>query len=108
MRVFVSHTHQDNAFCQALVTALRQAGADVWSDEHDLESSQLMLVIQREFGARPAALRPLLHLAMATADEPTPVTETCATRAGHSVLALRWYGTAAYAMTVKSRRIPSA
>jgi len=30
--IFVSHSHEDGAFCQALVTALRGAGADVWYD----------------------------------------------------------------------------
>ncbi len=36
LRVFVSHSHQDNAFCQQIVQALRDAGADVWYDEHNL------------------------------------------------------------------------
>jgi tetratricopeptide (TPR) repeat protein len=50
--IFVSHSHQDSAFCRALVTALRDAGADVWYDEHNLESGQLLDVIQRELGRR--------------------------------------------------------
>ena len=53
MRIFVSHSHEDDAFCRALVQGLRQAGADVWYDEHNLGSGQLMTVIQRELGSRP-------------------------------------------------------
>jgi hypothetical protein len=34
LKVFVSHSHQDDAFCCLLVGALRQAGSDVWYDEH--------------------------------------------------------------------------
>jgi predicted esterase len=34
MRIFVSHSHKDHEFCRALVNALREAGADVWYDEH--------------------------------------------------------------------------
>src|SRR5690348_904634 len=50
--IFVSHSHEDTAFCQALVTALRGAGADVWYDEHNMGAGQLMDVIQRELGQR--------------------------------------------------------
>lgn len=50
--IFVSHSHEDSAYCHALVTALRNAGADVWYDEHNLESGQLMDVIMRELGRR--------------------------------------------------------
>ena len=53
MRVFVSHSHEDDAFCRALVAGLRRAGSDVWYDEHNLGSGQLMTVIQRELGSRP-------------------------------------------------------
>ena len=31
MRVFVSHSHEDDAFYQALVAAPRQAQAEAWS-----------------------------------------------------------------------------
>ena len=48
LRVFVSHSHEDDAFCQPVVTALRDAGADVWYDEHNLGSGNLMDVIMRE------------------------------------------------------------
>ena len=50
--IFVSHSHEDTAFCQALVTALREAGADVWYDEHNLGAGHLMDVIQQELGRR--------------------------------------------------------
>jgi tetratricopeptide (TPR) repeat protein len=53
MRIFVSHSHQDNAFCHALVKALRGAGADVWYDEHDLGSGRLSPTIEREVRERP-------------------------------------------------------
>jgi hypothetical protein len=51
-RIFVSHSHEDSAWCQAFVGALRQAGADVWYDEHDLGYGRLMDEIERELRAR--------------------------------------------------------
>jgi len=53
LRVFVSHSHQDNAFCHAVVSALRDAGADVWYDEHNLGSGRLGPTIERELHDRP-------------------------------------------------------
>ena len=53
LRVFVSHSHEDDAFCRTLVEALRDAGADVWYDEHNLGSGRLHDVILRELGHRP-------------------------------------------------------
>lgn len=50
--IFVSHSHEDSAFCQALVTALRDAGADVWFDEHNMHSGNLMDVIMSELDQR--------------------------------------------------------
>ena len=50
--IFVSHSHEDIEFCRALVDALRGAGAEVWYDEHNMESGQLMDVIMRELGRR--------------------------------------------------------
>jgi len=47
-RVFVSHSHEDDAFCRALVAGLRAAGADVWYDEHNLGSGQLLDTIEAE------------------------------------------------------------
>jgi tetratricopeptide (TPR) repeat protein len=52
LRVFVSHSHQDNEFCHQIVQALRDAGADVWYDEHNLGWGELHEVIQRELGRR--------------------------------------------------------
>lgn len=51
LRIFVSHSHEDNTFCRELVAALRAAGADVWYDEHDQEPGQLTARIQRELRA---------------------------------------------------------
>ena len=53
LRVFVSHSHQDNDFCHAIVQALRDAGADVWYDEHNLGSGRLGPTIERELRDRP-------------------------------------------------------
>ncbi|HKT39116.1 MAG TPA: toll/interleukin-1 receptor domain-containing protein [Ktedonobacterales bacterium] len=53
LRVFVSHASEDNAFCHAIVMALRDAGADVWYDEHNMGSGRLQDVILREMGSRP-------------------------------------------------------
>lgn len=69
MRIFVSHSHEDDAWCRALVNALRASlghdAAAVWYDEHNLDSGQLLDVIERELRDRsifivilsPAALR---------------------------------------------------
>src|SRR5689334_5381494 len=53
MRIFVSHSHQDNAFCHVLVKALRGAGVDVWYDEHNMGSGRLGPTIEREERERP-------------------------------------------------------
>jgi tetratricopeptide (TPR) repeat protein len=53
LRVFVSHSHADESFTLQIVTALRFAGADVWYDEHDLGSGQLLETIERELRSRP-------------------------------------------------------
>ena len=53
LQIFVSHSHEDDATCRALVTALRGAGADVWYDEHNLGSGQLGPIIERELRERP-------------------------------------------------------
>lgn len=51
MRIFVSHSSADNAFCEALVKALRDADADVWYDQHNLGATSLLDVITRELHA---------------------------------------------------------
>jgi tetratricopeptide (TPR) repeat protein len=53
MRVFVSHSHSNNAFCAELVRGLQAAGADVWYDEQTLHAGQLGPVIERELRDRP-------------------------------------------------------
>ncbi|HEX8732929.1 MAG TPA: toll/interleukin-1 receptor domain-containing protein [Ktedonobacterales bacterium] len=66
MRVFVSHSHEDGDYCHAVVAGLRDAGADVWYDEHNLGSGQLMEVIQRELGRRPIVIVILSQSAFAS------------------------------------------
>ena len=51
--IFVSHSSSDNAFCGALVDALRATGADVWYDQHNLRGGQLLDTIVRELKTRP-------------------------------------------------------
>lgn len=53
MRIFVSHSNADNTFCDAIVKALRDAGADVWYDEQSMGAGHLLDVIQRELVSRP-------------------------------------------------------
>ena len=53
VRIFVSHSHEDNAWCRDFVMLLRDLGADVWYDEHNLGSGMLMDVIERELRDRP-------------------------------------------------------
>ncbi len=48
LRVFLSHAHQDKPFADALVHALRGGGANVWYDEHNLGTGQLLDEITRE------------------------------------------------------------
>src|SRR5262245_24984266 len=53
VEIFISLSHEDNAFCQQLVDALSQAGADVWYDEHSMEAGRVMQVVERELRHRP-------------------------------------------------------
>jgi hypothetical protein len=53
MKVFVSHSHTNNAFCAELVQGLKAAGADVWYDEEQLHAGQLGPVIECELHERP-------------------------------------------------------
>jgi TIR domain len=66
LRVFVSHSSSDKAFADALVRALRQAGADVWYDEHNLGAGQVLDDIQRELATRPAFIIVLSKAAFAS------------------------------------------
>lgn len=52
-RIFVSHAHEDNDWCRGFVNALRDKGADVWYDEHNLGHGRLMEKIELELSARP-------------------------------------------------------
>jgi len=54
-RVFVSHSHADNAYCRAFVTALRKGLNDadgkrtlVWYDESNMTDGELLRTIQPE------------------------------------------------------------
>src|SRR5215469_36576 len=47
-RVFVSHSHADNATAHPLVQALRDAGYEVWYDESNMEAGNLADTIERE------------------------------------------------------------
>jgi tetratricopeptide (TPR) repeat protein len=51
--IFLSHAHEDNAWCRTFVEALRQGGATVWYDEHSLGYGVLGEEIERELLARP-------------------------------------------------------
>ncbi len=66
VKVFVSHAHEDSAWCNAFVGALRQAGADVWYDEHNLGYGRLMDVIERELKQRRVFLVVLSPAAVAS------------------------------------------
>jgi CheY-like chemotaxis protein len=66
LRIFVSHTGQDKAFCDALVSALRGAGADVWYDEHSLGTGHLLDVINRELVSRQVFIVVLSKAAFAS------------------------------------------
>jgi tetratricopeptide (TPR) repeat protein len=54
LKVFVSHSSSDNLYAEALVDALREAGADVWCDNYSLDAGQLLDDIQRELHDRLA------------------------------------------------------
>ena len=41
-RIFVSHSHKDDAFTQRLVSDLRLAGAQVWVDISDIMANDFM------------------------------------------------------------------
>lgn len=45
LRVFVSHSHQDNAFTQRLVTDLERAGTTVWWDISGIDHGDFMVAI---------------------------------------------------------------
>lgn len=47
-RVFVSHSHHDNAYCREFVMGLRAQGFAVWYDEHNLGWGALRPTIETE------------------------------------------------------------
>ncbi len=66
VKVFISHAHEDSAWCSAFVGALHQASADVWYDEHDLGYGRLMDEIERELKHRHVFLVVLSPAAVAS------------------------------------------
>ena len=52
-RIFVSHSHTDNAWCQQFVEALRRRGADIWFDQQNLRRGMLWKTIGSEMETRP-------------------------------------------------------
>src|SRR5260221_980356 len=66
MHIFASHSHEDDTFCRGIVSALRGAGADVWYDEHNLGSGQLVDTIERELKVRPVVVVILSDAALAS------------------------------------------
>jgi tetratricopeptide (TPR) repeat protein len=65
--IFVSHAHEDNAWCRVFVEALRQGGATVWYDEHNLGYGVIGDEIERELQARPIFI---VILSPASVDKP--------------------------------------
>lgn len=51
-KIFLSHSHKDNAYCEMLVNLLTAAGMDVWFDEEKLDEGELGEVIERELQSR--------------------------------------------------------
>src|SRR5690348_5005800 len=66
MKVFVSHSHKNNAFCEELVKALKGAGADVWYDDESLHTGRLGPIIERELRERPVFIAVLSRAALAS------------------------------------------
>jgi DNA-binding XRE family transcriptional regulator len=53
LRLFVSHSHQDNAWCDRFVTSLQSLEVDVWYDRQGLYvGSQWVKIIQEELQSR--------------------------------------------------------
>lgn len=57
VRIFVSHSHQDNEWCRPFVTALKAVGYDVWYDETGLTGGAAWIAsIQHEVQTRDVFL----------------------------------------------------
>ena len=64
-RIFLSHSHKDNVFCERLVDFLIRAGADVWVDFKDLHTDKDMSeMIGQEIRGRPIFIVTLSPSAM--------------------------------------------
>lgn len=66
VHIFVSHSHEDDAWCREFVHALRATGADVWYDEHNLGYGTLGDVIEAELRKRPVFIVVLSRPAVAS------------------------------------------
>lgn len=66
LRIFVSHSSADNTFCEALVQALRTAGADVWYDQQNIGTGQLTETITQELRSRTVFVLVLSKAAFAS------------------------------------------
>lgn len=65
-RIFVSHSHADNAFCRAFVAGLRNVGLEVWYDEHNLGWGELRQVIEHELASSQHFIAILSRAAVAS------------------------------------------
>src|SRR5260221_14191297 len=66
LRIFVSHSYQEKPFADALVRALRGAGADGWYDEHSLGAAHLPTEISEQVRRRPIFIVVLSKAAFAS------------------------------------------
>lgn len=64
--IFLSHSSQDKEFCDALVYALRAAGADVWYDNDDLGPGSIRDIIARQIEVRTVFIVVLSKAALAS------------------------------------------
>ncbi len=64
--IFVSHSHADKTYCDAFVQALREQGATVWYDEHDLGAGHLSAEIDQQVTTRPVLVAILSRAAFAS------------------------------------------
>ena len=55
MKVFVSHSREDKAFCGTLVVGLTRAGADVWYDEQNMGPGRSCDAIRWSCGSGPSS-----------------------------------------------------
>lgn len=53
LSVFVSHSSEDDIWCRDFVQELRQSGANVWYDEHNLAPTILLSALANEITKRP-------------------------------------------------------